>query len=219
MIDIGCGSGQSTHQLSSFSKQVIGTDISQAQIDCAIKSTPVTNGSNMSFKMTSAYQLPVEDGSVSMVTCGQAWHWLEPTLVNPEILRVLKNPGVIAIYGHMVPLIDDEKCRELIMDFYSNTLKGYWHSNRSFIDDYYHSISLPLPLSERHDIEVTSTNSLEGYIAYLDTWSGYKAYLKANPSTNVLNELKEKLKSVLPTSKTDNLSIVTPYFLSMCVNK
>lgn len=41
--DVGCGSGQSTQFLAPYFTQVIGTDVSSAQIDNAIKGNPQPN--------------------------------------------------------------------------------------------------------------------------------------------------------------------------------
>lgn len=210
---MGCGSGQSTHQLSPHAKKVIGTDVSSAQISNA---QPLND--NVTFLVAPAHELPVDNASVSMLTCGQAWHYMDPPLVNPEIHRVLRKPGILAIYGHDLPLIKDETCRSLILEFYGETLKGYWHQSRRLIDEHFRSVSLPLPLTEREDMEFDSSSSLDDYISYVDTWSGYQAYLSSHPKSNVLNELKEKLRTALH-GNVDKLSLVTPYFLLLCLHK
>ena len=46
----------------------------------------------------SANALPLRDGSVDFVTFAQAWHWVNPDLAVPEVLRVLKPGGALACF-------------------------------------------------------------------------------------------------------------------------
>ena len=216
-VDIGCGSGQSTFQLSPLCQQVVGTDISPAQIECAQQSPDNKTISNVEFKVASADQLPFPDGSVSMVTCGQAWHWLEPASVNPEILRVLKRPGCVAIYGHTLPNIQHDECKDLVDNFYRNTLRGYWHDNRKLIDECYRNVSLPLPLTEQQDIDINTTSSVDEYFGYVDTWSGYQSYLTAHPGTTVLADLKQKIQDII--SPDNIVNVMTSYFVMLMSRK
>lgn len=168
--------------------------------------------------MAAAQKLPFNDASVSMLTCGQAWHYMDPLSVNPEILRVLRRPGVLAVYGHDLPLIEDETCRSLILQFYGETLKGYWDESRKHIDDHFRSVSFPLPLSERQEMVFLSSGTLDDYISYVKTWSGYRSYIASNPQSTSLEELRSKLYSALKLGdSTDKISLATPYFLILCL--
>jgi ubiquinone/menaquinone biosynthesis C-methylase UbiE len=211
-VDVGCGSGQSTLPLGSYCQRVIGTDISHEQIKQAVINN--TSHDNVTYKVASADKLPFGDEEVSMVTCGQAWHWFDPPTVNSEIVRIIKRPGCIAIYGHVLPVIQNVECAQIMDKFYSQTLKGYWHNNRKFVDEKYEGLSLPLPLKERINVNVVNTISLDEYFGYVDTWSGYQSYLKSNPGTEILAELKEKIKMILADGM---VNLVTSYFIFCCL--
>lgn len=45
----------------------------------------------------SGEHIPLPDASVDLVTCAQAWHWVDPTLAVPEVARVLRPGGWLAI--------------------------------------------------------------------------------------------------------------------------
>jgi SAM-dependent methyltransferase len=45
----------------------------------------------------SAEEIPLPDGSVDAVLVGQAWHWFDPDRALPEVARVLRPGGVLAV--------------------------------------------------------------------------------------------------------------------------
>jgi SAM-dependent methyltransferase len=45
----------------------------------------------------SAEEIPLPDGSVDAVLVGQAWHWFDPGRALPEVARVLRPGGVLAV--------------------------------------------------------------------------------------------------------------------------
>lgn len=95
-VDLGCGSGQATSQLSRFFKKVIGVDISQAQIANAPQIYP-----NVSYMVGAAEDLEfLEDGSVDLVTIATALHWMDTDKLYGTIKRILKPDGVFAVWGY-----------------------------------------------------------------------------------------------------------------------
>ena len=98
-MDVGCGSGQSTRILSPHFEEVIGLDISQAQVDNANKAA---SEANVKFQAGSGENLQnFKNQSVDLLTCCQAVHWLDFPVFYKEVDRVLKpKDGVVAIYGY-----------------------------------------------------------------------------------------------------------------------
>ena len=215
VVDIGCGSGQSTFQLSPLCQQVVGTDISPAQIECAQQSPDNKTISNVEFKVAPADQLPFPDGSVSMVTCGSAWHWFDPISVEPEVYRVLKSPGCLTVFGYTQPMLQDKKCDILFDTLFSITLKDYWHDNvKNFLSRVYNNtVTFSLPIIERHDVTVSNTITLDQLSGLIESWSGYNTYCKAHPNTTVLTDLIDQIKEILSG---DTVDMVTPYYMYIC---
>ena len=63
-------------------KKVIGVDVSETQIEQAKSKTE------------SAHSLTIESSSVDLLTCGTAWHWLDPEIFYTEAKKVLKASGM-----------------------------------------------------------------------------------------------------------------------------
>ena len=91
VLDLGAGTGKLTAQLASLGVAVtaVEPDASMlAVLRSALPSVPALDGS--------AESIPLPDGSVRAVLCGQALHWFNLERALPEIARVLAPGGVLA---------------------------------------------------------------------------------------------------------------------------
>lgn len=226
VADIACGSGQSTFSLSPLFQRCIGTDISAAQIDCAKQKARDSTSNNVDFVTASAESLPFDDESVDVVTCAQAWHWLDPVSVNPEINRVLREPGCLAVYGYARGVLSHPKCEALADEFFTKTLASYWHANRRLVDNHFRDIRLPFMVAERHEITSFQTLQLSDFIGYLSTASAYHHLCEKLPGNTLLPDLADAMKAALLQGKDasgneENLcvDVSTPMFLILCVKK
>ncbi|XP_078003488.1 putative methyltransferase DDB_G0268948 [Phascolarctos cinereus] len=93
-VDVGCGSGQGSTVLVPYFEKAVGIDISEAQINQAKQSPNVLN---ISFIVGPAKKLPLEDGSVDLVTSYAATHWFNIEPFMTEVERVLKTHGCMAL--------------------------------------------------------------------------------------------------------------------------
>lgn len=216
VVDVGCGTGQSTFYLLDLFKHCIGVDISKAQISEALRKCEVEGTKNIEFVVGSGLDMPVESSSVDMVTIAQAWHWVKDIDgFYSECKRVLKPGGSLAVYGYGNVQALNSSCDSLIRHFYADTLKGFWHKERRYIDDKYAEVVLPFSNVERHDSSMEKLFSLSDFIGYLSSWSGYQKYCEVNPENTVLNQLQEKLKSCLErdcdTKDNKNLCLETRF--------
>ncbi len=219
VVDVGCGSGQSTFYLQEEFKQCIGVDISKAQIHEAQKKCEQEQRKNVEFRVGNGMDLPADSASANAVTVAQAWHWMTNLdTFYSECKRILKPKGCLAVYGYGNVRLLNEPCNLLVRDFYENTLEGCWHKERYHIDNEYAEVVLPFNNVERHDIEMSKTYSIADFIGYLSTWSGYEKYREVNPDGQALQELQVKITKLL--SKTgDSSSVVLdakfPIFLTI----
>ena len=101
----GCGSGQGTFQLLEHFKQCLGIDISRAQVkEAQEKASSMEVKENVMFLVGDAAELPVESGTVDLVTAAAAWHWFpDKNKFYSECKRVLKQNGCLAVYSYTRP--------------------------------------------------------------------------------------------------------------------
>ena len=231
-VDLACGPGQSTFPLCDRFRRIVGVDISKAQIDCALEKKKALNVSDdVEFVVSSAGGLPFADESVDVITCGVAWHWLDPDTVFREIDRVLKRPGTLAVYCHSHLNIHQNKCQKLLSDFYIHGC--IWNDGPygSVLDvcalNHYRDVKLPYPLVERHDMQQESTMSLENLKGFVSSWDCYETYCKKHPGNTALEDMVLEMKEALleeeepPDEIADNkqlkLRVSTPYYLLLAL--
>jgi ubiquinone/menaquinone biosynthesis C-methylase UbiE len=92
VLDLGAGTGKLTRQLLETGADVIAVepgDAMRAQLVRAVPEVEALRGS--------AEQIPLADDSVDAVTVGQAFHWFRQDEALPEIHRVLRAGGGIAL--------------------------------------------------------------------------------------------------------------------------
>jgi SAM-dependent methyltransferase len=92
ILDLGAGTGKLTRQLLTYGDVTAVEPLAEmrAQLELMVPSATSLAGS--------AESIPVQDGSIDVVTVGQAYHWFDQPRANPEIWRVL------AAGGHLLAL-------------------------------------------------------------------------------------------------------------------
>lgn len=199
-VDVACGSGQSTFYLLDCFRECIGVDISKAQIAEAQKQCKANGCKNVRFVEGDATKLPLESFSADAITMAQAWHWIpDVDGFYSECKRVLRPSGCVAVYGYGNVQLLNDACNSLVRNFYVDTLKGCWHKERQHIDNEFANVVLPFSNTERHDTEMVKTFTLEDFIGYVSSWSGYQKYCELNPENKALEELQGKLAELLYT--------------------
>ena len=200
VVDVGCGSGQSTFFLCDHFKTVIGVDASAAQIANAQKKItqmlPENKYQNIEFKVGNAYNLPVESSSADIITCASCWHWLNPDVFYKEVNRVLKPNGVLAIYGYCANTdlsVGDYHCQKMFTDFIHRMKEaGFWHERFTHCEEKYSAVNLPLNFAatERHEFSMPWNTTLDDFIGYLSTILVYRDFKQRFPDATPLLDAK-----------------------------
>lgn len=88
VVDVGAGTGKLTRQLVATGARVVAVE-PIPEMRAKLDGVEALDGT--------AEELPLADGSVDLVTAGQAFHWFHPGRAVPELHRVLKAGGWVAI--------------------------------------------------------------------------------------------------------------------------
>jgi SAM-dependent methyltransferase len=91
VLDLGAGTGKLTALLVSMGAEVTAADPDPAMLDELSRLLP-----QVCAVPGRAEAIPLAEGSVDAVVCGQAMHWFDLPAAVPEIARVLAPGGVLA---------------------------------------------------------------------------------------------------------------------------
>jgi len=171
--DCGTGNGQVAGELANFFKRVEATDISQQQLDNAIKP------SNINYSLQPAEKANFPDNSFDLITVAQAIQWFNFSQFYKEVNRTLKPGGIIAVIGYGL-FKSNEQTNDLINHFYRDILGPYWDPERRYLDDGYRSILFPFEEIPTPDLEMEFSWDFEHLIGYLKTWSAVKHFQRKN---------------------------------------
>lgn len=100
VVDLGCGTGNSTRSWSSCADKVIGIDPSENMIRMALRRT---KNKNVNYRIAYGHQTTLPDGVASLVTASSSIHWMEPETTLREIKRILRPYGLFAFWGPSHP--------------------------------------------------------------------------------------------------------------------
>jgi ubiquinone/menaquinone biosynthesis C-methylase UbiE len=173
--DCGAGSGQFTQLLAPHFAQVLATDLSEQQLQHA----PCF--ANVRYLQAAAEHSSLASTSVDLVCVAQAIHWFDFAAFYAEVKRVLKPNGVIAVIGYGLIQLQDAEVQQALYQLYFETLKGYWDSERQYIDEHYQTIPFPFQELSVPALALHYTWSSAQLLQYLSTWSGLQHYQRTQP--------------------------------------
>src|SRR5262249_19040027 len=106
VLDLAAGTGKLTRALVRFGPRLIAVEPIDEMREHLFRALPDVDA----FDGT-AEAIPLPDGSVDVVTCGQAFHWFRVEEALPEIHRVLRPGGGLALVWNMRDLSDPLQAR------------------------------------------------------------------------------------------------------------
>ena len=183
--DCGTGSGQAAVGLAPHYGAVVATDPSLAQLSSAERSGGVE------YVAMSAEASALREESVDLVTVAQALHWFDRARFFPEVNRVLRPGGVLAVWSYGLLTIEpaiDARLRH----FYSDTLGAYWPSERALVDTGYAGVALPYPELPTPRVAMEASWTMREVLGFLSTWSAvgrYRMLERVDPVHGLLNDL------------------------------
>jgi SAM-dependent methyltransferase len=91
VLELGAGTGKLTGVLHAHGHQVLATDPLVPMLARLAANLPVRHVA------ATAEHIPLRSRSVDVVVCGQSFHWFDHEVAMPEIARVLRPGGTIAL--------------------------------------------------------------------------------------------------------------------------
>ncbi|MBA0831469.1 hypothetical protein Goarm_015935 [Gossypium armourianum] len=197
--DVGTGNGQAAIGVAEHYEQVIGTDVSEAQLQHAIPHPKVKYlYTPLSISDEELLSSIGGENSVDLITVAQAVHWFDLPKFYSLVTRLLRKPGgIVAVWCYndiaVSPTFDP------VMKRFHDTTLPYWNPNIQYVFDGYKTLPFPFesvglgsegqPLA----LDIPKKLSFEGFLRMLRSWSAVVTAKNQGVdllSENVVKELK-----------------------------
>jgi ubiquinone/menaquinone biosynthesis C-methylase UbiE len=97
LLDIGCGTGQSTYALAPFFSKAVAIDPDQDMLNQAKKRQPANI--KVEWQRRAAEDLTTDEGPYRLVVASRAFHWTDQYPLLDKLQRITEPEGGIAIIG------------------------------------------------------------------------------------------------------------------------
>lgn len=134
VLELACGSGQLSFQLSKYTKSWLATDFSEKMI---LEAKKHQGNTNLSFSVEDANKIPFKDNRFDCVVIANALHIIPDTdKVMNEIKRVLKNGGILCAPTFLWEEKRPKKIIEILMSLTGFKMYKKWNKEtfKSFIE-------------------------------------------------------------------------------------
>ena len=91
VLDVGCGTGKAAVALARCGLSVLGVDPDERMADIA-------RGRGIAVEIAAFETWEDAGRQFDLITCADAWHWLDPTSGIPKAARLLRSGGTIALF-------------------------------------------------------------------------------------------------------------------------
>jgi len=170
--DTATGSGQAALGLAPHFERVVATDTSEAQIRHAHPHPRVE------YRVAKAEASGLPDGSVDLAVAAAAFHWFDRSRFDPEVKRVLRSGGVLAVWTYHVAYAEPP-FDELFGPFYRDVVQPYFAPGARLVDRRYEDVTLPGRPLEAPAFTMTTRWNAGAILDFVRTWSGVHACREA----------------------------------------
>jgi len=216
-VDVSCGTvgERSTSPLTSTFGRVIAVDVKKAQAD-QVRKNGNSSPKQMYFGQSTDLSF-LRSGTVDLVTVSQAYHWLDRERFLRQVNDALAPNGVLAVHGYGNLTTDNPDVSAIIFQYYTETLRGYWESERRHVDNEYKHFTLPLSdFTRRAGFRIEKTWPLSGLVGYLSTQTASRVFIEKN-GLGELEKIYDNLRDIYNYKGDSNgeptINITWPTFL------
>lgn len=197
--DCGTGNGQTASSLAGYFEKVFATDSSAKQLSNAIKKP------NIIYAEEPAEHSSLKAGTVNLVCVSQALHWFSLDEFYKEVRRVAAPGAIIAAWTYNI-FKADSFTNAHINEFYEQTLKGYWDTERSHVDEGYKNIAFPFESINSPAFAININWNVEELEGFLNTWSAVQKFISEN-NFNPVPHVVDKIKKRWPADEKRQITI------------
>jgi len=171
--DCATGNGQAAMGLEPYFEKIIATDASSSQIEHAELHPKIE------YRTVSAENSRLESDSIDLITVATAIHWFDTDKFYPEVKRITKPGGVLAVWTYAENTISPE-IDDISRKFSEVVLGKYWPDENKKAWDFRNQIMLPFEHIEVPEFEFSIEWDMNEYLSFLSTWSATQNYIKTN---------------------------------------
>jgi len=171
-LDLATGSGQAAVGLAEHFSLVVASDGSVSQLQNAQKHPHVAYVGNL------AEQPALRAGTVDLVVAAQAAHWFDHERFYPEVKRVLRPDGALALWTYGLAYVEP-RVDAIVRHFYSDVVGLYWPPERRWVESAYRDLPFPLREVSSPAFALNLEWDLDSLIGYIGTWSAVQRYKRA----------------------------------------
>ena len=212
VLDISCGPGNSTHQLSLFfpNAEILGVDSSDAMLEKARATHP-----NLHFKKCAVPEELQQTDSYDLIFSNACLHWIpNHAALFPKLMAKLNSGGILAV---QMPLVQEALFYRLLHQLVSGEKWGFLRSIQNFhnlsSDETYAILSA---LSQRVTMwKTTYFHVVPSHSAVIEWYkgSGLRPYLEAlspGQEREFLRELLDLIASNYPVQADSTVILKMP---------
>ncbi|KAJ6789179.1 hypothetical protein PWT90_03303 [Aphanocladium album] len=206
-LDLGCGHGLISRELSPYFAKTIATDPSPGMV---AQAKNMTADGKIEIRQANAEDLSfLPDKSVDLVVSGQAAHWFDYNKAWPEIARVVKPGGSMAFWGYKDNVLVGHAKANIIFDKFSyskediapgiESMGPYWEQPgrqmlRRLLTDVVppsaeweeverimYDVNAEATEADLKDAWMVKETTLGGFESYVRTASSYLGWKEAHP--------------------------------------
>lgn len=172
-LDCATGSGQAAVGLAKHFNCVVATDGSVAQLRNA-QAHP-----HLAYLANLAEQPALRDGSVDLAAAAQAAHWFDHARFHPEMRRVLRADGVLALWTYGLAFVA-APIDAVVRYFYDEVVGPYWPPERRHVENGYRDLPFPWRELAAPPFQLRLDWDLDDFVGYVGTWSAVQRYTKVS---------------------------------------
>lgn len=160
IVDVGCGTGQATHDLAHYFSNAIGLDPSEGMVGGA--RAAASSASTVRFEVSAAEDLgaklepPIAESSVDLITAATAAHWFDLTRFWSKASHVLRPGGTVALWARTGMSVDPAQTPngaaiKAALEVFHSELRPYERPGGVLTRDLYADLPLPWTLEDAVD--------------------------------------------------------------------